>query len=271
MRRKLAYLMICLPLCLFLVPDRAPVALSISPLAPSEEYCEDGRSLPDDAAFERLARENAVAFLDACLKRYHREIKGYCGVMKKQERIGREEIAPELLDFWFREDPYSVLLKWRQGARGAKASLFVQNQNSNRVAVVATRLGVVWDIDPEGRFAGEAGRYSIREFSLRQATERTRRAWAAAQENGCLCVEYLGKAPVAELDGRTCYRLRRTCTPPEDGVATVELAIDAESWLQTGSILLDSHGNLVGKYQFCRLQINPQFDATQFERSALKK
>jgi hypothetical protein len=272
MRRTFAYLLICLPLCLLLVPNSVPVALSIS--GSSEKlYCDDGGSLPSDEVFARLACENPVEMLRQSLKKYDREIKGYCGLMKKHERIKGKEQSSELIDFCFREEPYSVLMKWRQGARGAKASLYVCGQNNNKVAVVTnTKLAVTWDIDPEGRFAADAGRYSIREFSLRQGTERMLRAWQAAKDRGALTVEYLGKLPVVELDGRVCYILKRTCNPPEDdGIAAVEVAIDAENWLQLGSTLTDVHGQLVGQYQICALKINPEYDVKQFERSALKK
>ena len=149
----------------------------------------------------------------------------------------------------------------------------MHGQNNNKAAVLTnTRLAVTWDIDPDGRFAADAGRYSIREFSLRQGMERALRAWQAAKDNGNLIVEYKGKLPVPELDGRVCHILTRTCNPPEeDGVAIVELAIDAETWLQIGSTLTDAQGRMIGKYQFCGLKINPEFDAKQFERAALKK
>ena len=272
MRRTFAYLLICMPLCLFLVPDRSPVALSI-PIQNADVYCDDGRKLPSDEVICRLASEKPVEFLDMCLKRYHREVKGYCGILKKQERIKGKVQPPELIDFCYREDPYSVLLKWRQGARTAKASLYVQGENNNKVAVITnTRIPVTWDIDPEGRLASDAGRYSIREFSIRQGTERTLRAWQAARDQGNLHVEYLGKMPVPELDGRVCYVLRRTCNPPEDdGIALIEIAIDAETWLQIGSTLTDEQGGLIGKYQFFGLKINPHYDDKQFDRVALKK
>src|SRR5262249_12921139 len=158
--------------------------------------------------------------------------------------------------------PYSVMMKWRQGARNAKASLYVQGQNRNRAAVLTNlRLSFVTDIDPDGPLARDASRYPIRECSLRQGTERTLRAWQAARDNGNLTVVYKGKTSVDELGGRTCYVLKRICNPPEeDGIASVEIAIDAENWLQTGSTLTDAHGQLIGKYFVTGVTINPEFD-----------
>jgi hypothetical protein len=272
MRRTFAYLLICMPLCLFLVPDRAPVALSV-PTQNADNYCDDGQTLPCDAVICRLAQEKPLEFLDICLKRYHREVKGYCGLLKKQERINGKLNPPESIDFCFREEPYSVLLKWREGARDVKASLYVDGENRNQAAVVTnTRIPISWNIDPEGKRARDAGRYSIREFSIRQGTERIVRAWQAAKDNGTLQVEYLGKLPVADLDGRICHVLKRHCNPPEDdGIATVEIAIDAENLMQIGSTLTGTKGELIGKYQFYNLKINPHYADAEFDRAALKK
>lgn len=272
MRRTFAYLLICMPLCLFLVPDRSPVALSI-PIQNADNYCDDGLKLPSDEVICRLAQDKPVEFLDMCLKRYHREVKGYCGLMKKQERIKGKLNPEETIDFCFREEPYSVLLKWREGARDVKASLYVQGQNRNQAVVLPNiRIPFCLEIDPEGSRAKAAGRYSIREFSIRQGTERTMRAWQAAKDQGNLHVEYLGKIPVAELNGRVCHVLRRVCNPPEDdGIACIEIAIDAENWLQIGSTLTDASGELIAKYQFFGLKINPHYNDTQFDRTVLKK
>jgi hypothetical protein len=268
--RKLVYLLICMPLCLLLVPDRTPVALSVSQ-DPRDKYEDDGQNLPQEDSFAKLAATDPVGMLDASLKRQHREIHGYSGVLSKTERMKGKQQAPEVIDFWFREEPYSVLMKWLQGNRGGKASLYVLGENKERMAVL-TKLNIVVDLDPEGRLAADGGRYNIREFSMRQGTERTLRAWKAAKDKGILKVDYLGKKPVPELDNRVCYLLKRTCNPPEEeGVVTVDVAIDAETWLQIGSALIDGKGELIGRYNFTALKVNPQFPADQFDRARLKK
>ncbi|MCX7700697.1 MAG: DUF1571 domain-containing protein [Gemmataceae bacterium] len=272
MRHRFVFLLVCLPLCVVLVPNNSPVAMSVPQPSPEPpRVVEHGGALPDTAEMDRLAVTDAVAFLDACLRHQVRNIRGYSGVLCKTERI-RGKLQPrEVIDFWFSESPYRVLMKWREGSRGAKASLYVEGANENRIAIL-TRLNVVLDLDPDGRLVQDGGRYNIREFSMRQGTERTLRAWSAAQERGILRVEYLGRRTVPEADGRSCYVLRRTCDPPEEeGVVTVKVVIDAEHWLQVGSELIDGNGNLIGSYYFTGLSINPEFAADQFDRSALRK
>jgi hypothetical protein len=272
MRRTLIYVAILMPVCLVLVPQQAPVAMSIGP-ATEHAYQDDGKRLPDEAGFEAMAPRHPIAFLEACLKKQHRDVHGYIGVLHKQERIKGTDNAPEVIDFWFREQPYSVLMKWCEGARDGKASLYVEGENCNRIAVLANmRIPISIDIPLEGTMAQKAGRYLISEFSIRQATERTLAAWKAAKENGTLHVEFLGKKPVPELNGRVCYVLKRTCNPPEEEkTATVGIAIDEETKMQTGSTLIADDGHLIGRYLFTDLQINPEFAPDFFKRESLKK
>jgi len=271
MRRNLLILLPLMALCLFLIPDRTPVAYSV-PTATSSEYVDDGTTLPDNNTMTRLARENPVQFLDACLRRYNREIKGYSGELHKQERLEGKLCPPEVIDFCFREDPYSVLMKWKEGIRLVRASLYHDCENDGKALVRPKLLNIVVEQDPEGRLARQSSRYTLKEFSIRQGTERTIRAWKVAQEKGTLNVEYKGIQTVAELAGRKCHVLQRFVNPPEEeGLAVVEIAVDAETWLQTGSTLIDGKGDLIGKYFFPVVNINPEFPDDTFTKASLKK
>ena len=270
MRRKLLMLLPLMGLCLFLIPDRTPVAYSV-PMATPSEY-DDGTTLPDDEMMARLARNNPVQFLEACLHRYGREINGYSGELRKQERLEGKQCPVEVIDFCFREEPYSVLMKWKEGVRLVRGSLYHECENEGKALVRPKLLNVVIAQDPEGRLARQSSRYTMKEFSIRQGTERTLRAWKAAYEKGTLNVEYKGVQSVAELGGRKCYILKRTVNPPEEeGLTTIEIAVDAETWLQIGSTLTDGNGNLIGKYFFPVVNINPDFPADTFTKASLKK
>src|SRR5262245_52058274 len=107
-------LLLCLPLCLAVGPDRPPPA---SPGRPAPKAAGDGGPLPDAASLTRLARTDPVAFVEACLGRYAREVKGYRCTFQKQERLGGKLQPAEVIDVAFREEPFSVLFDWREGAR----------------------------------------------------------------------------------------------------------------------------------------------------------
>src|SRR5712691_11863297 len=205
MRYKLLMLLPLMGLCLFLVPSRAPVALSVQPATP--EYEDDGTTLPEEDAFAYLAKQNPPAFLEACLRRYKREIQSYSGELRKQERLEGKVQPPEVIDFCFSEKPYSVLMKWREGIRLVRGSMYVEGENGGKAMVKPKILNIAVDQDPDGPLARKSSRYTMKEFSIRQGTERTLHAWQAAYDKCILRVEYKGVQPIAELNGRKCHVL----------------------------------------------------------------
>jgi hypothetical protein len=264
-------------LCFLLIPDRAPVATSSQPI--THNWVDDCKSLPDEENFKNLAKDDPVLFLVACLRRYNREIHGYSGVLVKQERIKDKLRDTEVIDFWFQEqEPYSVLMKWQSGSkalRDANATLYVHKQNNNKVLIVPNifkKMGKYVERDPDSDEVKSASRYGIREFGIGQGTERTWLAWKAAKEKGILFVEYEGVKTIPELDNLPCYVLKRTCKPvEEDGISTVEIMVDTKTWLQLGSVLRNEQGELIGRYSFTQLKINPEFAADQFSKDAVRK
>ena len=77
---------------------------------------DDGAALPNDVRLVRLAETDPVAFLEGCLRRYDREIKGYHCILHKQERLDGTLQPSEEIACDFREEPFSVLMDWKRGA-----------------------------------------------------------------------------------------------------------------------------------------------------------
>jgi hypothetical protein len=232
-------------------------------------------SVPLTSASEPLPASDPVVFLSECLKRYDaRDVHGYRLTMEKQERIGDELQPREVIEIAFRAQPYSVYMRWLQGARRAKAVLYVEGENDNQMVVhptgVAGLLAPTVKIDPNGPQAREAGRYSIKEFGLQKTLERTLANWKTAQKNGALHVEYLGLREIAGTGDRPCYTLRRTYTKPDsEGVVQGTAFIDKQTWFQTGTMLMGQDNRLIGEYLFRDIQLNPTFKPDQFQTSAL--
>jgi hypothetical protein len=258
--------LLCLGLCLALSPEPAA----------------SGRAAPSSrnslaAGLERLARTDPVDFLAACLKRYDREVKGYTAVIHRQERLdGRLQPSQEIR-VSFREKPFSVLFVWLRGPSRAARVLYVAGKNDNQLlalpaGALAQRLAGIVRIDPLGPEARQTGRFPVTEFGLRLAMERVYNAWQAAGKDGTLHVEYLGKKRIPEVGNRLCYVLRRSrfARPEEDGIAAVTLYVDAENWLQVGTILKDRDNNLIGEYYFRDVHLNPDFPADTFTARSLK-
>src|SRR5438876_2963892 len=160
-------------------PRAAPV--------PVAETVTADDALPTAAEMEKLARTDAPAFLRACIRRYDKEVRGYTAVLEKQEFLNGKLGPVEVVAVAFREDPFSVFMKWTTAPAGrADRALYVEGANDGktlaRPAGRAARflVGIVAR-DSDGPDARSAGRYPLPEFGLRKGTDRTLAAWTGAQ------------------------------------------------------------------------------------------
>ncbi len=189
-------LLLCLPLCCLL----APAGLrNVAPATETavESVADDGGALPTKAQMKRLAETDPVAFLEACIRRYDREVKGYRCVLHKQERLDGKLQPSEEIDVQFREKPFSVLMDWREGARLAKKTLYVKGENKDKVEVKLNGLLAIAGIverDPVGEDARKSSRIPITEFGIQIGSERTLAAWQKAEQQNALHVEYSGRS-----------------------------------------------------------------------------
>jgi hypothetical protein len=265
-----------LTLCLAVVPDVPPAADPPHPAAPLAAVQDDGSPLPDDAGLERLARTDPVAFLEACLRRYDREVRGYRTTLYKRERLEGKLHDPEVIDVAFREKPFGVLFDWREGVGRAQRTLFVRGENDDKLLVrpAGWRFRVVGIVtrDVEGPDARAAGRYPLTGFGIKIGTQRVLSSWQAARTKGELHVAYLGRQRVPEASNRLCHVLRREpyARPEEDGITHLTLYVDVETWLQVGTILTGADGP-IAEYWFRDLRLNPDFGPQTFTRQALEK
>src|SRR5438876_7012748 len=110
----------CLPLCLLLAPAPGQETPAV-PLAPAAATQQ-----------EPLPESDPVRFLEKCLERYDQSgVKGYSCLFHKQERIGGKLQPSEEIELFVREQPLSVLMRWRKGQRKANAALYVEGENNN--------------------------------------------------------------------------------------------------------------------------------------------
>jgi hypothetical protein len=232
---------------------------------------------------ERLAREEPVEFIRECLVRYRRNVSGLRYTMYKEERIAGHLEPPEVMHVEFREQPFSVFLRWDSGARKAAKVLYVEGEQDGKLLVMPTprwylaarvagrvKDGLVVE-DAEGEDARHAGRFTIKQFGLYNGLARLLSDWEAAQKKGALHVEYLGEQAVERMGNRPCYVLRRTrfLAPERDGVTEQTVWIDKESWLQVGSLAAGPQG-VIGAYYYRDVEVNPEFAPNQFTRAGLK-
>jgi hypothetical protein len=270
MRRLLLGLPVCLVFISGLSSKEPPSSTHFRPVA------DNGSPLPSEAGMERLARTDSIAFLEACIRRYDRQVKGYTATLRKQERIDGKLERSEVIDVAFREDPFSVLMIWKEGARKAAATLYIKGQNKDQILVLPAGLLSVAGIvmrDPNGSDAKKGGRYPLTEFGIKIGTQRTLASWQRARKDDSLHVEFLGEKRIKEAGDRVCWVLKRTQYrhPEEDSIASLTMYIDKETWLQVGTVLKGAKGQLIGEYIFRDVRINPEFKPGTFTREALRR
>jgi hypothetical protein len=266
----------------FLIPDRQ------TSNSPSEtiKFNDDPKvKLVEPDEMEKLAKSDPVGFIENCLRRYKREVKGYTLTFEKQERINKKLQPTEVIAATYRQEPFSVLMRWEKGARLADAILYVEGQNQEKVggemksmllvhpSGVAGRLIPFVKREPEGQEALQSSRYTIKGFGLEQGMLLTWNSWKRVQKEGELHIDYLGVVNVKEAGNRPCYKVRRTGykQPEEDGITELTIYVDKETWLQVGSELKGKENQWIAKYYFRDIRINPEIKDEMFKAEALRK
>ncbi len=226
---------------------------------------------------ENLLHNRPLDFLEMCLERYEQEVQGYTLTFLKRERVAGKVYPPtgfEKVRVHFREHPFSVHMHWLENAKLAQTVLYVKGENNGKLLARPTgRLlgALVVSRDVDSADARESGRYTVAQFGLYQAMQRSVDAMKAAQKRGALHLSYQGVVTLAEVGERPCYKFVRTPyePPEEDGVNELTLYIDRETWLQVGSVLKDFEGQLIGEYFFRDIELNPSFSEKQFQRGGV--
>lgn len=268
-------LLLLMPLCLSMSPT-GPIASRPATAALPVVEIDPLTQLPTADQFAELARTDPVTMLEFCIARYQREIQGYRAVMEKHELINGKQLPREIVNVAFREHPFSVYMKWTEGADRAEASVFVAGENNDQLIIRPKSRAARWIVsyvtrDPESPDVREVSRFSVRDFGIQKGTIRTLVAWKAAKDLGMFRFEYLGIESVKEAGGRLCYMIRRDVNPPEeDGLTQVTIAIDVETWLQVGS-WLKAGDTPIAEYHFRNIEPNPTFGPKQFKTEGLKE
>jgi hypothetical protein len=248
---------------------------------------------------ERLVVLDPIAFLEQNQERYDRDIHGYTCKFCKHEVVARKQRDEEIIEAFFREEPFSVLFKWEKGA-GAfdpKRTLYVAGENDNKLVVPV--LGGRMSVDPEGGPAKARARYAMTQFGMRKAMQQVIDSWRQSQTaNISLSVKYYGKREppgdgkllplkdrLAALDrGRPvgksgtdsdqlCYTLLSTRGEAEgpDHVVHAILYVSLKDRVLVRTELFEENGKPIAVYHFKDVKFNPKFEAEQFRPEIVDK
>jgi hypothetical protein len=230
-----------------------------------------------DFSLEKLLRTRPLDFLQMCADRYEQEVRGYTVTFVKKERIAGKLFPPEkdkyeVIRVAFREKPFSVHFTWQEKPRLASRVLYVEGENDSKM-LARPRVTVlpIMTRDVDSPDARNAGRYTIAQFGMGKAMERTVASMRDAQARGALHLRYEGLVKLDEVGGRVCYKFVRTPYDPleEEGLNELTLYVDRDTWLQVGSVLRDPNGELIAEYFFRDIRLNPDIPEKQFTRGSL--
>lgn len=225
---------------------------------------------------EVLLRRDPIAFLEQVLARMEQEVTSYRVLLIKQERLAGKLEGIEQIDCWFQRKPLRVRMDWKQGARLARRTLYVEGEHEGQMLVQPAgwrALAGIVQRDPEGPEARKTARYPITEFGIEAGSRRTLRAWKAARDRGELHFQYMGTKAIPELDDQICWVLQREERAGVDaeGITSSTFYFETTRGLQLGSVLRDAEGQLVGRYYFRNLELHPTFSEEIFTRQGLRR
>ena len=231
-------------------------------------------------SFADLCRDDPVEAVAASMRKYRAEVTGYTCVLRLRERVDGRLRDPETVECEFRESPFAVRMHWVGATEGAETLLYAAGENRDNFLVVPANPALKKTMKLIGKTyarrrldssdARSSSRYPPNEFGIYVGTERVYRAWTAARDRGELRTEYLGLQPVPELDGKPCHAIRRTClSPEEDGLTQVTVQFDPDSLLQVGAVLMAGN-DLIGRYHFTNVKLNPPLAVDRFSPDSLK-
>lgn len=232
---------------------------------------------------EPLPAPDIITFVDNCLEKYDREVKGYKGILYKHEWVkGVGMRNPELIKFAFKENPHSVHMKWLKGAGLASEVIYVKGKNNNNILVKPPSLLSFFILQEpvDSPKAKKSGRVGIDEFGMALGLRKILRSWKRAKKKDNLHLEYEGLFRVKDASNRLCYKFHRTDYKYKefDGVLTTDLTvyIDKKTGLQVGTIQRGippggKKEQLIGEYYFRDIELNPEFPPNYFTRSTLTK
>jgi hypothetical protein len=248
-----------------------------------------GQSYPANLAWGSLAevyneksaelvhklKHDPVGFLEDCLQHYEEHVQGYRLIFVKHEKVAGKMRNHEKIRVHFREQPFSVHMHWLKGQSECIRSMYVDGENDGKLVARGVKFGfevpflVTRALDaPDVK---TSSRFPITEFGIYKGAKSTIDAMRAAEKREKLFVTYHGVECVKELGDRHCYKLvRGPYDPPEvDGINELTVYIDAQTLMQTGSILKDAKGDLIAEYFFRDIELNPTFDPKQFTEKGL--
>jgi len=231
-------------------------------------------------SLEELAAADPIAFFEMAMDRYDRSVRDYTCTFTKQELVCGKMTPAQVMEASFRQNPFSVRLKWIENRDKAARVLYVADRwvdKGEQMAVVEpgpiARLFVPYVMRPiHGKDAAKSSRRTIDQFGVRNSLELVLKYCKMAQQENVLDFTYQG---TSKVDGRPTLMFERRLpytgehTKWPDRILTVH--IDRELLLPTLCVAYadDNKKHLLGRYQISNLKLNTNLADSTFTKTGM--
>jgi hypothetical protein len=257
------------------------------PLERETVVIEQGRPIETDVpetqleTLERLAKTDHVALLEMCLENYRENYSDYTCLFTKHERIDGEFMPKQLVDVAFRQEPFSVAMKWRtedeEGEeltmpKGDRA-LYVEGQWKNQMLVRPTSgllqalTGGYVKRTPTDKEVMESTLRPISSFGFERSLENLLAVYRAAIEAEDAKFKFVG---YATIDDRKAIVIERILPAEKDyPAARTVTAIDLEYLVPVLIEGYDWQDEKFCTYSFEEITFNLDLTEEQFSLEAM--
>lgn len=218
------------------------------------------RNNPAPASAKRLtqlAKTDQIELLEWSMALYDQNIRDYTAVLHKQERINGKLIEPQQIAFWFKEEPYSLLMKWEKNAVSIDKLLYVEGRADGNMYVHPTGpWSWIKSVKRKPR-CKEALKGSLKtadEFGFYRNMLYLHEVLNKAQNSGSLKTSFLGQGNV---HGRETIAVESVFTGKNCKYSKIIMHFGKESILPLALAFYDKNGKLISSYSFSDLKLNP--------------
>jgi outer membrane lipoprotein-sorting protein len=211
---------------------------------------------------EKVDPENWIRDMEEAYAR----IDNYTAIFHKQERLNRRLLEEETIFIKFKK-PFKVYMKWTKDPYKGREALYAEGWNGNRMMIYESRTmgGVTVNLDPKGLIAMKGNRHPITDSGIGNLVKLIKENFRKGIMTGDLEFNEHGEETIygrktkkAELifprdkaTGNYCYR--------------AIMNLDVEKKVPLKVQIYDWEDNLIEKYGFEELKLNPGLTDTDFD------
>jgi hypothetical protein len=219
---------------------------------------EAGRDLKlSQAEVVELVREDPAVLWKKSMRRFVLTADDYTGVLYKQERIKGKLGKEQVVEFKFRERPYSIFMRWIKNPGKIDKLLYIEKQNENKMLLhPAGLLGFIKSIekDPYDKEVLKSTRKPCTEFGLLKVMQGLAEEYELDEGRSKITTKFIRQF---EEGKREYVLLEQIYDNPEKGeVAKRVITYDVKMMLPTQRQVYDSQNNLLYKYSYTNLKFN---------------